>query len=222
MRAIQDDLSHLADKLRKCYQVERNQLNRALLRDPGYRVPKDRRASGPEGKRDSVWKKLARFCQKRKIDPLRYVQWCLSVNQVLLGRPPEPNQLLAPSKMDEFVKSWPKQVQRDQERLKREMDIASCSHSAYKTAGVKPEDAWAVVLLDTGLEISPLVRFWLARTIGGERFDKIADRFEVNALLQYHRNPIAYDACRPLRRRLPEDFADKAEWLYDRLLDKEP
>src|SRR5262245_58197193 len=102
MAVVNRDLDRLADRLRRCYQFERNRLHQLQRRDKAYRVPACWRAGGPEGPRESVWHRLARLCRKRDIDPIRYVQWCLSLDTVLLGWPPEPNQLQSPAWMARF------------------------------------------------------------------------------------------------------------------------
>lgn len=213
------DLNQLADRLRKCYQLERNRLTVNQKGEAGYRTPTTKRSGGPEGRGSSVWVKLARFCAKQKIDPIRYIQWSLSIDRVLLGQPPEPNQLLSPTTMNEYRRDQDKQRLHNSRRFNHEMDVARIHFGSYRRS-FKPERAWAIVLVEPFLEISPLMRYCLATIFGGERFHKIADIWEARALSQYHRNPDAY-ACWPAGM-IPVGFAKKAERQYDRLLEEEP
>src|SRR4051794_30678591 len=108
MKTRLTELDLLADRLRKCYQFERNQLNRQFSRPGDYRVPQLWRGGGREKEGKSVFRQLALFCRNQGIDPVSYVQWCLHPAHVQLGHPPEPNQLLATRKMDAYRDSQPK------------------------------------------------------------------------------------------------------------------
>src|SRR4051794_15219629 len=102
MKRTDSDIDILADKLCKCYQYERNQLARCCNQRDNYRVPKLWLGGGREKKRKSVFHQLALFCRRQQIDPVRYLQWCLDIGQVLVAPPPEPNQLLAQKKMGAY------------------------------------------------------------------------------------------------------------------------
>jgi hypothetical protein len=78
------------------------------------------------------------------------------------------------------------------------------------------EKAWAWNLGQTSLEMSALFRYKMARVLG-ERFLKIAERFEKAAFLQYQRNSRAYDQVWG-KQGLPDDFAERANAYYEELL----
>jgi hypothetical protein len=103
-----------ARKLRNCYQYERNRLDWMRTRKYAYRIPPlwDIGPTGRETRRTTVWHKLVRFCERQKIDPVHYIQWCLDIEQVVLDAPPEPNQLLAPARMTIYKEDLQKVVQR--------------------------------------------------------------------------------------------------------------
>ena len=220
MKANRSDLDALADRLRKCYQFERNQLARHFGRPDGYRVPQRCRPGGREKAGRTAFHQLALFCRKQGIDPVHYVQWCLGGDQVLLGSPPEPNQLLAPQKMADYRESQEKLRPHCLASLQREMSYAS---SAWHFQGgvATPEDAWASVLLNEHLEVSPLVRHFLAFSLQSERFRKIARRYAPGAMLQYQHDPEVYTQS-TIMAHLPPDFAKRAARYYERLLDQEP
>jgi hypothetical protein len=219
-KTTRSDSDILADTLRKCYQFERNQLARRLCRPDGYRVPKIWQSGSREKKGKSLFHKLALFCQRRKIDPIHYIQWCLHLNQVLLGGPPEPNQLLNPKKMTAYLESQHKLQQACLISLKLETDSAGCEWN-FKSNGSSPADAWAIVLLNERLELSPLLRYVYAFSFMNKRFDKIAHRYEAAAMLQYQANSEIYERCK-IMKLLPPDFAERAAHYYEQLLDKEP
>src|SRR4051812_10125282 len=103
MKTTPSDLNALADKLRRCYQFERNHLKRRYKEPDDYRVPALWGTGGREArKKDSLWHKLAKFCGNRKIDPIHYIQWCLGVGLGPYVPPPEPNQLLEVRRMEAY------------------------------------------------------------------------------------------------------------------------
>src|SRR5579871_2156824 len=81
----------LAQRLRSCYQLERNIVAAHLQRRTGYRVPAcwdipRKRANSMQ--RASVWHKLARFCDKQKFNPFQLIRWAVSVHRLGFDRPP--------------------------------------------------------------------------------------------------------------------------------------
>lgn len=211
----------LADKVRRCYQFERNQYLCQCERPANYRVPACWDADSTESREGSVWHKLAHFCRRRGVDPLRYVQWCLSMGQLLLGPPPEPNQLLSPRRMDAYEISRPKRREEIRVLLRVEKAAAKRHFAYLKATGRSPEDAWAATLLDDSLGLSPLFRRAIALARGGKRFRKIAREFEAGALLQYQYDATDYDDCWG-SNFVPPGFAERAAGFYDWLLAGKP
>jgi hypothetical protein len=212
-----------ARKLRACYQLARNNTEVAL-RGKNYRVPACwglDRGRGPEATRESVWHRLERYCRCRQIPPISYIHWCLSVDQVLLSRPPEPNQLLDPRRMEAYRASQPRERRKFAIRLLIQDNVAQ-RHFRYHRAGgtMSPEDAWALVLADRLLELTPLFRFTWARIVGTPRLDTLARLFEVEAMVQYYSQQDLYDAV--WEKLLPAGLASRAAEIYDKILDQQP
>lgn len=224
MTTSRSDLDILADKLRKCYQFERNQLLRSHNRPDNYEVPEHWRGGGREKKGKSTFHQLALFCQKQEIDPIHYIQWCLHPAQVLLEKPPEPNQLLTLLKMNTYRESQPKRRKAQLEAFNREMNYARDEYG-FKVRSVTAKRAWTIVLLNGSLEVSPLFRYACALTLAlgdkKEHYLNIAENWEARAMFQYQYDPEVYDRSW-VKVVLPPDFAERAAHFYAQLIDKEP
>jgi hypothetical protein len=209
-----------ARRLRACYQFARRNTE-MLLRDRSYRVPACLdldRVPGPEATRDSVWQKLERSCRRRQIPPVPYIHWRLSIDQVRLSRPPEPNQLLDPRRLEAYRASQPRERRKLAVRLLVQDNTARRHFIYYRAGGLmSPEDAWACVLADRMLELTPLFRFTWARIVGTPRLDTLARLFEAEAMVQYYCQQGLYDAV--WGKLLPADLASRAPVIYDQILE---
>jgi hypothetical protein len=221
MTKTMTDDEALAAKLAKSYQYERNRCQAILRRRASYRVPRCwTRSDGREGRGPTVWVKLARLCLARTVDGVAYIQWCLDPVRVFQGAIPEPNQLLSLAllsayQVDLFKCEREVALALSIQRRTAWREIAYLHHSGSYNA----EDAHVAVICSRHYDLSPLFRHCLALKIPGERFAELAATFEEPALLQYQRQPAAYD--RHWRGWIPPDFADRAGVLYDHILDQE-
>jgi hypothetical protein len=216
-----DERDLLAQKLRRCYEYERDRAGRTLGRG-GFRLPPFWRedAGRGESRRPSVWHRLAVACGTSRIDPVRYVQWAVAVRQAGLGRPPEPTQLHDRARIAAFVADRPdreaevaRRLTNDSRSLQRGVTLGELHFDRVR--------ALAAALSDTHSEVSPLLRFLAARAVAGEEFEAIADRFHQPALLQFQREPDLYaESWREMC--IPAGFAGLADWLYDRVLEQLP
>jgi hypothetical protein len=214
-----DQLSHLADRLRRCYQFERNNFEYKCGRPHDYRVPSCWDAGGPESREASIWHKLARFCQRRKIDPFRYVRWCLDMNQLGLNPPPEPNMLLSAERMDSYLARQAMAKKHVRIRVQVETQAAESQFHFQLFCCKSQRRAWGLTLGSGGLDLSPLTRYLIALKLGGETFLALAAKYEALALYQYYENPAAYDAC--WRDMIPPGFAERAAAQYQLFLDQQ-
>lgn len=211
-------------RLAHCYQFERYRLATILAGDHddddtagpvAYVLPTCWNAGNP------VWHKLYTFCRTRKIDPVRYVRWCLELNRVGLAPPPEPNQLLRPAAMRAFEaglrdvrKNLEVTFELEKRTALRDILVAQSLH------GDEPAFANLCVVTDSHLPLSPLFRFVLARSIGGKEMLRRAEIFEQAALYQFSKHPTEYQAVYGADGWLPEGFAEKAARYYDLLVQK--
>lgn len=70
--------------------------------------------------------------------------------------------------------------------------IAEGARCMARIGGTSILDAWANVLSNKGLQLTPLFRYCLARILGGDRFEELVERYETAALLQYQYHAEAY------------------------------
>lgn len=209
----------VAITLCKCYQYERRRCELCLHDKMTYFVPaifKVDLQSNPEARRTSIWHRLARICRDKGIDPMHYISMSIAPERPI----PEPSQLLEKKWLDSFVKESKKENEWVSLRLWMDKGTAERNFAALRCCGCGPKDAWAEVLVGAQ-ELSPLLRFCVARLIGGKTFLRIAAVFKERALLQYHQFPDAYDAVWK-HLAIPEGFREEADRLYGRILEREP
>jgi hypothetical protein len=92
----------------------------------------------------------------------------------------------------------------------------------HARCGMSEMGAHRLVLSDESTDLSPLFRFCIARRFldRGEAFRDIAQRYAVEAALQYSRSPDDYDAV--FGRYVPPGFRAKAAAVYDALIGMAP
>jgi len=179
-----------ADALRHLYEHERAAWAARRLQKAAQ--GRSTRPCGQARAADPLWDRLATFCQNRDIEPHSYIQWVFDTS--LSARPPEPIQLLNPQLADAYLaaaRDFPAAVTvalRVQKQTAR-----TYIRLGQQPVKQTPHDVWAAVLLDETLPLSALFRFGLATSIGGERFERIASRYEAAAARQYRRCPHVYD-----------------------------
>ncbi|WP_439627002.1 hypothetical protein [Gemmata sp.] len=197
------------------YQFERDLLAKNFpVGGDGYRLPPCWRPGHP------VWRKLATFARNHRIDPARYVRWSLDVPQV--GYPPEvpePNRLLERARMERYAADRPKVRGRIAAKFaleKREArTMILCRQGAH---GDEPAVANLFTVTTSSLDLSPLFRFALARSIGGDRMMRVAGKYEDEALFQFSRDPDEYGAAYDSDDALPDGFAEKAARFYAQII----
>jgi len=209
----------LAQRLRSCYQLERNIVAAHLQRRTGYRVPAcwdipRKRANSMQ--RASVWHKLARFCDKQKFNPFQLIRWAVSVHRLGFDRPPEPNQLLNPSLMESFELDLPKMEEWIGIEFKMEMERFS---EEFHSAKIGPEDSKANKRRAFGWalnHVQPLTAHCLAARRRGKFCREIAEKTQNAAMYQFLWYPEAYQSH--WARIIPPGFASIAQLYYLGLL----
>jgi hypothetical protein len=197
--------------LARCYQFERDRLAARLAPDGYY-------ALAPHWRGHAVWARLARFCREGGIDPLRYVRWCLALGRVYPGAPPEPNQLLGREALRAYREYLPKVHAELEVQFKIELSSASCRIGVGQALGDDYEKACLMTLGGGDIRVSPLFRYWLARTMGTERALRIGRNYEEDALYQFSMHPAEYGEVYGAGGVLPRDFADRAAKFYAGLI----
>jgi hypothetical protein len=215
----------LAEKLVKVYEAERDCLERLLKnRTTQYRVPRcwgTGSPGEPESRRRSVWLKLIDRCRAQKIDPVRYVQWVVNIDQVLLGDVPEPNQLMEAARMRAYVAAIPKTERKI--RLLWECDTHRLKNQLPPIRGDEGGmwDRTLVHLFHNEAPVSFLMRFVvlcfaqnqaspnLVKTLFSEVTGKALSQFQYHPDVYYDLWGAAY---------LPAGFGDDAALYYEHVI----
>jgi hypothetical protein len=199
------------------YQFERDLLTKNFpVGADEYRLPS---CWGPG---HPVWRKLATFTRNRRIDPARYVRWSLDVPQV--GYPPEvpePNRLLERRRMELYEADRPKVCGRIKAMLanekKKALSLLILRQNLYRD---EPAAAQLFVVTTGTISLSPLFRFALSRSIGGEKMTRVAGKYEAEALFQFSRHPEEYASAYDIDDVLPDGFAEKAAGFYAQIVEQ--
>ncbi len=212
--------------VRRAYERERCAYD-SLLQNKyvPYKAPKyyqgaaTIRMNGPDGPvvqkaRSSVWTTLAAYFLTHRIDPDLFMRAQFSPAALKLDRPPEPNELLSSNRLalyHDTVQSMERTiaVSLTSQRSKATVEIAFA-----EAAGKTPLDAYMWVLTNDGIELSPLFRYCLARSLTGVQFQDVARHYLPAAVLQYIYFAAAYE--QHWGAYLPPGFARVAEQLYAR------
>lgn len=216
----------LSARIRAAYVREREAFETRELGEPyRYRVPRRYDGVPPVETEDgveldrgtrSVWLRLAReFFGPGGIDPDLYIR--IQFEHVPFGRrPPEPNQLGSAGRVRTWERAFAAKEEEVRLALQLESEIAKMWISYHqRMVGRLKEDSYEIVLLDTALELSPLFRYCLARSIGGLRFRRIAKRYEIGACVQYRRYRAYYK--RHWGGVLPAGFSRHSRQVYGSL-----
>jgi len=223
-----DDL--LAWRVKVCYTVERSRWESFKAGTKvNYKPPRsydgvkavtiDGEPDGViESARSSVWHKIVNWCEARKISPVEYVRVCFS-GLPMIQMAPEPKQLLGGKYESIWNKLWvqmPEQLALDLEMQKNVARInIVVNQTVYEET---PEDAQLLVITDSSLDLSPLFRHCLAKSIDTKQMRKVARTFQAEAVLQFECYPKLYK--RVWREVLPPNFAEMADNLYPYVLAK--
>jgi hypothetical protein len=150
-------------------------------------------------RRSSIWKRIAKFCLRNKVDHFDYVQHIFTSPAAY--RAPQPNQLLGDNYLRSFQKAccgvgnrsrlrhireayeW--QLSRLQEKIYDWEDVVEHdTERTYSAASIQ-----RAILGDNELGLTPLFRFCLAMKQG---LEDVADYYYGSAILQYLRFPREY------------------------------
>lgn len=202
----------LALKLSKVYQYER-----ARYEGHGYRLPAYWRIdkANREACKRSIWHRLAQRCQRRNIDPIRFVQWALRMKRLLFDRAPEPTKLLEAALFYEYLRDLPNIPGRIHDQVESNTRSFNLELGFPIACGRSREEAAEYVLLHKGLSLTPLFRYCMALNLR-VCVDICTSEYESSALFQYQYCPEAYDEC--WGHVLPVSFHDRAVRLYDSLI----
>jgi len=167
---------------------------------------------------DNVWQKIAKGLWAKEIDPVDYVQ---RVFFMLVGKetnPPTPAQLLSDRYMELYRLS--------RRRLRQDLTASlRCQQTTARTelthlqqfGGETMLSAFSLVLDDEALELTPLFRYCLARSLRRKDFSARAKKeFLDAAALQYVRAREEYDVV--WGNFIPLDFKRLAQKAYDDLI----
>lgn len=191
-----DEITKLAKTLRAAYVQARSAFESVKLGTPyKYHVPKSYDGKPPIETTDgvvlqpgtkSVWIELAKFVRREDVDPLLFIE--AQFDRGPTQRAVEPRQLKSAKCLTKARRLTNFKGQEVATELFLQQDTARGKITSLQIYGkLQKEDSYAVTLLDTDLELSPLFRYCLALSIGGLRFRRIAKRFEVEACVQYRR-----------------------------------
>ncbi len=172
----------------------------------------------------AMWIELARRVIHRRVDPEAFIRrQFVSVSIDTKGgvRPPQPESFLRELAFRNY-ETGRLLIHRDVQvalvcqRSKFETEVTKLAHAGY---ALPSEKLWAMVLGNRDIDLSPLFRYCLARSIATEaktaepgRFTDIAKRFHEEAALQYIFAPEAYDAF--WKTALPPGYAKDADETY--------
>jgi hypothetical protein len=131
---------------------------------------------------------------------------------------PEPSELRSQKYLLIWKKCYPKLLEHMATRLEIEKRAGSAAIASHQIVGTPRDDSYAIVLMNRHVAMSPLMRYCLARSIGGVRFRRIATRFEPEAILQFMRYRTQYK--RVWKDVLPKGFAARAKRIYPHLIKK--
>lgn len=163
-----------------------------------------------------VWDKLAAFFLARKIDAALYIRVQFEPAQLKLRAAPEPHQLITEARLAAYEERKQKLGPALATALASQKEIAAMEIAAVEGDGRSSEDACAATLVNTSVELSPLFRYCLARSMPGERFRAIAKLYVYAAVRQFMCYREHY--CAHWRAWLPSGFPAMAEALYERAL----
>lgn len=217
---VDQALNALAARVKDCYIRERSRWESIKVGSPvAYHPPNDYDGAEPlllggevvmKPGRKSEWLKLADWCERHKIDPETYVTVVFTNLRITRKRAPEPNQITKGFYLDLWDDNIPKLSERIRVELVTQTSIAEGRWARIRLSyeDVTSLEAWAEVLCDVNLSLSPLFRYCIAKRIGGKRFNKIARRFEVQAMLGFMRFRAWYE--KHWAAILPTGFGDEA------------
>lgn len=156
---------------------------------------------------EPIWPKLAVFMIKHGLDPYSVVRKRFEI--VRGSTPPWPNQIAVDTHLDLYTGDV-ESLSEEQVLLHFNLDKEYCrvgmSSARFNRPGMEPGFACKSLLLDTLMDISPLMRYSLAKELG---LQAVMDTYRQAALSQYLRATKAYDKI--WGPAIPQDIKDGAE-----------
>lgn len=210
-----------------CYEWERARWeSRKEGRLLAYRAPAayaGTAAKKIEGKllvqsaKKSEWAAIVTWCERHGIkEPEAFVRTAFDHTPIDRKIAPLPHELRSDKYLAIWEKYYPKIAQNLATALEIEKRAGSAAIASYQIVGTPRDDSYAIVLMNRNVAMSPLMRYCLARSIGGVRFRRIATRFEPDAILQFMRYRRQYK--RVWKDVLPKGFSARARRIYPHLL----
>jgi hypothetical protein len=191
-------LAWIADVCREAYINERTayeiRKDRKLAsRRPPYKYSPGPRWDGGETddgvEREPIWPKIASFMIEHELEPIACIR-----KRFLMARgsnPPWPTQIAVETYLDVY-KGLKEVVAEEDVTIWFNIDKEYCRtaiNSSRYGFGDK-EKQWTAMLLDSALDVSPLMRYCLAHEL---KLPKVQAILQNRALLQYMQAPTLYD-----------------------------
>ncbi len=222
--ATVSDLTHkVADRARAAYERERSRYESLVSgKNIRYRAPRVygghdplRLADAPEVEivkgRASIWVRLATFCLSHRIEPEAYMQAQFDSDEMRLRRSPEPAQLMTEGRLCSYREARARHGAMVAQALHSQLGVVRAEVAFTMEAAMSAEAATLVVLMNDGIELSPLFRYCIARSIG-KACQLAAKSYRLEAIMQFNCFPEHYVAH--WRRYLPVGFATMAVEAY--------
>lgn len=183
-------LEAVANQIRSAYLVERSAISHTGR--PYRSSPKWDGGVDKYGKRHKpIWPKIAKLVLSNHLDPLAFVRAQFS------GRthnPPRPTELLNAKALDRAGRAKACDTQDFTVFFRSQINTYCVEVIRLNELMEWPKELiWLTVLKDESLSLSSLFRYCQAVAIGGPRFEKVARKYRVAAMLQYIRGREEYD-----------------------------
>lgn len=197
---------------RTAYEIKKNK--KLAKRKPPYVYQPAPRYDGGEDENghhhEPVWPKIARFMITHHLDPYFCIRKRFEIARA--GSAPWPNQIAVDAYLDIYTGEKEILTQQDVQvafDLEKQYCRVALTSTRYNREGVSKDMVWKSLLLDDLLEISPLMRYCLARQLG---LTKVAELFVMRAMTQYVIAPKTYDVV--WGGSIPEDFKEQTDAVY--------
>ena len=181
--------------------------------DEPYELPDCWTATGPS----SVWARTARLCRLRDLDPVRYVQWAVSTDRVLLGSFPEPSELPDMGCMRAFAASLPGTRAWLGIQYQAAVDGIAVSYLAARAEGESKALARLAAVRDRYSGTEGIAAYAYLARHPTPRLARAAAAMRPQALLAYYLHAAEYAALIP-GDSLPPGFAAAAADFYDEVI----
>lgn len=221
--------AHLAirDVVRRTYERCRSEYESLLAGRPvRYKLPRYYDRSGDllvdddesavvQRGRQSEWDRLVKFLVENRVDPELYVRISFEPEQLKLERPPEPFQLRSAERLHAYLEARDSMGDVIAAALESQRTLATTEICYLINGGrTNVSQATLTVLSDESLELSPLFRYCLARSMVGVKFQRLAREYLRPAILQFSYYEGHY--AEHWNRWLPCGFVEQARKLYKR------